>query len=213
MLYSRRRAVLSAATLYISRASIAFAAPDGQPLTQGERDRAMSHLHGTSKMFLDSVAGLTPAQWNFKAGPDRWSIAECAEHIAASETYIFGLVEKIAKSPGSASPEDLAKTKGKDEAVIKGVPDRTTKFQAPEPIKPKKLSSNPQEYVEKFKAARMANIAYVEKTQDSLRDKVAPHPAFGPLDAYQWILLLSAHTERHTLQILEVKQAAGYPAK
>lgn len=211
MLYSRRRAVLSAATLYISRASLAFAA-DGPPLTQGERDRAMSHLHGTSKMFLDSVAGLSPAQWNFKAGPDRWSIAECAEHIAASEKFIFAYVEKIAHGPANASPEDMAKAKSKDEAVIKSVPDRSTKFQAPEPIRPRKMAADPQEYVEKFKAARLANIAYVEKTQDSLRDRVAPHPALGPLDAYQWILMMSAHTERHTLQILEVKQAAGYPA-
>lgn len=210
-LYSRRSMALSAAALYLSPVSrILAAAP--QTLSQGERDRAMSHLHGTSKMFLDSVAGLSPAQWNFKAGPDRWSIAECAEHIAASETFIFALIEKSAKDPASASPEDLAKTKGKDEVVIKGVPDRSSKFQAPEPIKPKKLASNPQQYIDQFKKARFSNIAYVEKTQDSLRDKVSPHPALGPLDAYQWILMMSAHTERHTLQILEVKQAAGYPA-
>jgi len=33
----------------------------------------------------------------------------------------------------------------------------------------------------------------------------------GMLDAYQWILLLSGHTERHTLQILEVKADPKYP--
>ncbi|BDC49243.1 hypothetical protein F183_A15590 [Bryobacterales bacterium F-183] len=213
MSLSRRRAFLSlstAAAASMAGARSAFAA--GQVLTQGERDRAMSHMHGTSKLFLDSVAGLSAAQWNFKAGPDRWSIAECAEHIAASETFIFGVIQQMVKSPNAASAEDLAKTKGKDEVVIKGVPDRTQKFQAPEPIKPKKMASDPLDYVAKFKTARFANIAYVEKTQDPLREKVGPHPALGPLDAYQWMLLLSAHTERHTLQILEVKQAAGYPA-
>jgi hypothetical protein len=181
-----------------------------EPLTRGERDRVMSHMHGTRKMFLDAVAGLTPEQWNFKAAPEKWSIAECAEHIAASETFIFGLVEKLAASPG-APAEQLEKTKGKDEAVIKLVPDRTSKFQAPEPIRPRKLAANPQEYIEKFKAARDQNIAFLEKTDAVLRDKIAPHPAMGPLDAYQWVLLMSAHTERHTLQILEVKAANGYP--
>jgi DinB superfamily len=184
----------------------------GDPLSQHDRDFAMSHMHGTRKMFLDAVAGLTPAQWNFKASPEKWSIAECAEHIAVSESYIFGAVEKLLAGP-SATPEVLEKTKGKDEAVVKMVPDRSAKFQAPEPIKPKKLSSDPSEYVEKFKASRDAHIAYVEKTGDSMRDKVMPHPAMGPLDAYQWLLLVSAHCERHTLQILEVKAAAGYPAK
>lgn len=183
----------------------------GEPLTRGERDRAMSHLHATRKLFLDAVANLTPEQWNFKAGPDRWSIAECAEHIATSETFIFGAVEKLIASP-AAAPEMIEKTKGKDETIIKAVPDRSSKFQAPEPIKPKKLSANPQEYVEKFKTARDKNIAWVDKTDASLRDKVMPHPALGPMDAYQWMLMISAHSERHVLQILEVKASNGYPA-
>ena len=184
----------------------------GEPLSRKDRDFAMSHMHGTRKLFLDAVAGLTPEQWNFKAGPDRWSLAECAEHIAASETFIFGLVEKLAAAPAS-KPEDIEKTRDRDAAVVKMVPDRSSKFQAPEPIKPKKLSSNPEEYVEKFKVARDAHIAYIEKSDDSLRDKVAPHPAMGPLDAYQWVLLISAHSERHVLQMLEVKASPGYPSK
>ena len=35
----------------------------------------------------------------------------------------------------------------------------------------------------------------------------------GEVDAYQGILFLSAHTERHTKQIEEVKATTGYPAK
>ena len=182
----------------------------GEPLSQKDRDFAMSHMQATRKQFLDAVAGLSKEQWTFRAGPDRWSIAECAEHIAVSESYIFGLVEKLAAAPASA--EDLiAKTKGKDDAVVKMVPDRSSKFQAPEPIKPKKLSDNPLEYVEKFRTARDRNIKWIETTDSSLRDKVTPHPAMGPLDAYQWILLVSAHSERHMLQILEVKAAEGFP--
>lgn len=171
----------------------------------------MSHLHATRKLFLDATANLTPEQWNFKASPEKWSIAECAEHIAASESYIWALVERLAAAPAS-KPEEIEKTKGKDDAVMKMVPDRSSKFQAPEPIKPKKLSADPTEYIAKFKAARDKNIAYVEKTDASLRDKVMPHPAMGPLDAYQWALLVSAHSERHVLQIQEVKASAGFPA-
>lgn len=183
----------------------------GEPLSRKDRDFTMSHMHATRKLFLDSVTGLTPEQWNFKAAPEKWSIAECAEHIAASETFIWGLIEKLAASPAS-KPEDIAKTKDKDAAVVKMVPDRSSKFQAPEPIKPKKLAADPSEYISKFKAARDEHIAFIDKSDASLRDKVAPHPAMGPLDGLQWVLLVSAHSERHTLQIQEVKAAAGYPA-
>jgi hypothetical protein len=37
------------------------------------------------------------------------------------------------------------------------------------------------------------------------------NPAVQEADAYQWLLFLSAHTERHTKQIEEVKATAGFP--
>src|ERR1051326_6081964 len=75
-----------------------------QTLTQHERDFAMSQLHASRKLFLDSVSGLTPEQRTYKPSPDRWSVAECAEHITVSEDVIFGLIQnQILKSP--AAPE------------------------------------------------------------------------------------------------------------
>ena len=191
-------------------ACLSFGAFAGEPLEQGRRDFAMSNLHASRKMFLDATANLTPAQWAFKAAPDKWSIAECAEHISVSEDYIWGLVDKMVAGPPS-DPELVAKTKGKDEMLVKMVPNREQKFQAPEPIQPKKLLADPTEYVTRFKASRDKHIAYVDTTKDSLRDRVSPHPAAGPLDAYQWILLVSGHTERHVLQILEVKADPNFP--
>jgi hypothetical protein len=187
------------------------AASAADPLKQGERDYAMSELHATRKVFLDAVAGLTPAQWAFKAGPDRWSIAECAEHIAVSEDYIWGVVDRLIAGP-PADAAMLAKLdKSKDQILTKAVTDRSQKFQAPEPIQPKKLLSDPSEYVARFKASRDKHIAFVDSTTASLRDRGMPHPAAGPLDAYQWILLISGHSARHTLQILEVKADPNFP--
>ena len=181
-----------------------------QTLDQHERDFAMSHLHASRKMFLDSVADLTPEQWNFKAAPDRWSIAECAEHITISEDVIFGLIQnKIMKSP--ATPEKRAEVKGKDDAVVKMVPDHSQKFTAPEMIQPKKRWPEPDAMIAHFKQTRDSHIDYVEKTQDDLRDHFEKHPAMGLLDGYQWILLMSGHTERHTEQINEVKADPKYP--
>src|SRR6266545_4531348 len=81
----------------------------GATVEQGERDRAMSHLHATRKVFLDSVAGLSDAQWNFKPSPDRWSVAECAEHIAVSEDSIFDLLRQTVKSPAAPGKQPSVK--------------------------------------------------------------------------------------------------------
>ena len=106
-----------------------------EPLTKSERDRGMSELHATRKMFLDAVAGLSEAQWSFKAAPDRWSIAECAEHIALSEDLLFGMAtERVMNSP--ADPSKKAQAKGRDEEILKETADRSKKASAPEALKP-----------------------------------------------------------------------------
>ena len=52
-----------------------------QPIDQGRRDFLRSSVHAGRKTFLDAIAGLSEAQWKFKPAPDRWSIAEIAEHV------------------------------------------------------------------------------------------------------------------------------------
>src|SRR5438132_13245647 len=109
----------------------------GQTLTQGERDRALSELYASRKQFLDSLAGLTEAQWNFKPAPAVWSIAECAEHIALAEDLLLDRLPQLMQAP--AEPQKRAEVKGKDELVLKGAVDRSQKFQAPEVLVPKHL--------------------------------------------------------------------------
>ena len=181
-----------------------------QPLTQGERDRALSELYASRKVFLDSVAGLTEAQWTFKPAPDVWSIAECAEHIALSEDLIFGMMTRMMASP--AEPDKRALTQGKDEAILKGLADRSHKFKAPEPLVPSHRWATQAALIAHFKESRDRTLDYVRTTQDALRVHFMDHPVFKTMDAYQLILLISAHSGRHTAQLNEVKQKnPGYP--
>jgi hypothetical protein len=181
-------------------------------LTTDERDRAVAELEGSRRVFLEATAGLSPEQWNFKSAPERWSVAECAEHIALSESFIFGLVsERILKMP--ATPEKRDSVKGKDELIVKILQDRSHKATAPEPIDPRKNPMKPEDSLKLFLESRAKTIEYVKTTQDDLRDHFFDHPApaIGTLDAYQWILLISGHTRRHTAQILEVKADPNFP--
>ncbi len=181
-----------------------------QALTKEERERAMSELHATRKQFLDSVAGLSEAQWNFKPSPEVWSVAEAAEHIAVSEDTILKLVnENLMKAP--AQPDKKAEVSGKDEMILEKMVDRSHKAQAPEMLRPTHRWATQQALVDHFKESRDRTIAYVEQTQDSLRDHFMEHPAFKLMDGYQWLLLISAHSHRHTLQIEEVKAMPNFP--
>jgi len=193
--------------------ALLLAADTTQTLTKEERDKAVAELEGSRQAFLDATKGLSAAQWNFKPAPDRWSIAECSEHIALAEGFIFGLVsEKIVKAP--ANPEKRDAAKGKDELIVKMLQDRTHKATAPEAIDPvKKGAMSGEESTKLFLDSRAHTIDYVKTTQDDLRDHLFDHPvpAIGTLDAYQWILFISGHSRRHTLQILEVKADPNFP--
>lgn len=200
-----RIVVLSVLAIGLSLAPAA-----AQPLTQQDRDTLLRHLDQTRQGFLKSIAGVSDAQWTFKARPDRWSIAEVAEHIAVSETTILQIVtDKILKSP--AAPRDPNAIS--DAKLLEGLLDRRSTFQAPEMLKPTSRWATRDALAKDFAAAREKTAAYVRTTTDDLHGHSAPHPVFKTLDGYQWILLLSGHAARHTAQIEEVKTSAGYPAK
>ena len=197
-------------TLSLAALILSLAPASAQPLTQQERDTLLKHLDQTRQAILASVAGVSEAQWTFKAGPDRWSIAEVAEHIAISETTILQIItEKILKSP--AVPRDPNAIS--DAKLLEGLLDRSARFQAPEMLKPTSRWATRDALVKDFVAARDKTAAYVKTTADDVHGHAAPHPVFKMMDGYQWLLLLSGHSARHTAQIEEVKTSPGYPAK
>jgi hypothetical protein len=187
--------------------AVALAPAFAAPLTQAERDRAIAELTASRQQFLDSVAGLSAAQWNFKPDEKTWSAAECAEHIAVSEDFIFGSIVKVAQGPAAPGQKSAVT----DEFILAAVVDRSHKFQAPEVLRPTHRFATPQEMVDHFKQSREHTIAYVRDTQDDLRGHFFDHPVLKTMDGYQWILLLSAHSQRHTAQLNEVKANPNFP--
>ena len=179
-------------------------------LTKEERDSAVEYLKQTQKDFLASIEGVSEAQWKFKAAPDKWSIAETAEHIALTEQTIWDLVSgKIMKSP--AAPEKAAAAKGKDDTILNVIPDRSRKAQAPERLQPTGKWATQAALKKDFEALRSKEIAYVADTKEDLRNHFEEHPFLKTMDAYQWIIFNGAHCKRHTAQILEVKADPNYP--
>lgn len=181
------------------------------PLTSAEREFLLGHLRRTAKLFRDSIAGLTEAQWNFKPAPDRWSVAECAEHIVVSEEMIMGLAKKVAQSP---VPGPRMKNPGEtDLKIMANMTDRSKKGKAPEVMRPTGRFPDRAAIEAAFPERRNTTLKYVESTQEDLRAHYVPHSVFTTADAYQWLLILSSHSERHTAQINEVKADSQFPKK
>jgi hypothetical protein len=178
-------------------------------LTREERNAAISYFKETRDFLTEKVKGLSDQQLDFKSTPDKWSIRQCLEHIALSETFITTIIEKNIQEP--ANPGKRAEIKFKDEELKSALLDRSKKGQAPEPLQPSGKFQTAAEAISTFVDARNKNITYLDSTKDDLRNHLMPHPFFGMLDSYQWMLLLAGHGKRHTLQIAEVKADPGFP--
>jgi DinB superfamily len=184
-------------------------AASAQEVTQVEKDKALQYLETTKKGVLEATKGLSEAQWNFKPAPDRWSVAQATEHLAAAEDFIRGMVqEKIMMAPAGEPGRDVKKT---DETVLAMVPDRANKVQAPEPLVPTNRFGSPEGSLKHFVESRTTTEDFL-KSATGLRDHVADSP-MGKLDGYEFVLLIAAHSERHTKQINEVKADPTFPKK
>ncbi|HEY7212549.1 MAG TPA: DinB family protein [Bryobacteraceae bacterium] len=179
-----------------------------QSLTPADRDRALQYLESTKKNILEATAGLSQAQWNFKPTPDRWSIAQVMEHIAASEDFIREklLKDKVMIAPPGKPGRDVRQI---DQAVVTMIPDRTHKAQAPEPLVPTNRFGSPNGSLKHFVESRAATEQFL-RTATGLRDHVMNGPV-GRMDGYEFILFIAAHSERHTKQINELKADPNFP--
>ena len=201
----RRYAVAMMIVLALAGAASAKA----QDVSQIDKDRALQYLESTKKGVLDATRGLSAAQWNFKSAPDRWSLAELIEHLAAAEDMLRGVTqEQIMKSPAvpARSVEEIKKS---DEIVLTVVPDRSHKVQAPEPLKPTNRFGSPEAAQRHFVESRAATEEYLKNTP-GLRAHLGDSP-LGKLDGYEFLLFTGAHSERHTKQMLEVRTDPNFP--
>jgi hypothetical protein len=201
-------ALLAAAAVCLA---VEASAQTAAEISDKERAALVEYLTTTRDQVLAESTKLTEAQWMFKAAPDRWSVGEVVQHLALAEPFIFDMQQKQLSAP-PATAEQLAATKGKDDMIRKVIPDRTKKVQAAEPLQPTAASKlgGQAETVAAFRERRTKTIAYAAKTKDDLRARVGDSP-LGPLDGYQWLLFMAAHSERHLAQIKEVKADPKFP--
>lgn len=191
----------------LTLAIVSFTVIDDK-LTDAERLVAMTEMTATHDHLLTSLEGLSEQQLNFKSSPESWSIAECTEHIAISEGSFYGMLEGSLKV--AADPSKRAEVRMTDEQLLAMIVDRTNKVKTQKPFEPTGKFGSHAETVKAFKTKRIDNIKYIATTEDDLRNHYAEFP-FGTIDAYQILLFMSGHSERHVLQIEEIMTNENFP--
>jgi len=174
-------------------------------MSDEERALLLNLLHTSRDAFLAELDAVGADEWMPRPHEDAWSIAECAEHIVVSEEALRRIVrEQILTSP--ASPEKAAAVQGKDGIVIQAMRDRSHRVKTFDFLEPTGRFPDPFTLLARFREERAATIAYVQSTVDPVHAHTFALAPLGDLDAFQWLLLLAAHTGRHVSQMREARE-------
>ncbi|MFI5154608.1 MAG: DinB family protein [Chitinophagales bacterium] len=197
--------------LFISTILFLACSFQDKTISKKERKFAANYLNQTRDLLLKDVKNLSDTQLNFKSSPERWSVAECIEHIAITESLLRSIVNDSLALP--ANPSRRTEVKVSDTTIIRVVTDRSHKSTTPERFRPSNRFGNTAGALKEFVTQRDTTIEFVMTTDADLRDHYGHHGIMGVIDCYQAIILIGAHSRRHTLQIEEVMADPNFPKK
>jgi DinB superfamily len=185
--------------VFLATALSAFA----NPMTQAEREHVVAHLEMTQAWLTGEVSSLSAAQLNFRPGPDRWTVAEVVQHLVISEPNYWKLLHDALKQPPKKLPEQAT-----DADVLWYGIDRTQHEKTPSNQNPKGQDIDTAQALKAFLGMHAQLLQMARSTDEDLRGHAVPE--WG-VDAYQCLLEISTHEQRHILQIREIKASAAFP--
>ena len=111
---------------------------------------------------------------------------------------------------GIKEPATLQRGQDPDENFLWYGIDRTNRNKTASAREPKGQLTDAADGLAKFNKLRARMLEYARTTQDDLRTHSVQK---SKTDLYQWLLMISTHSQRHLLQIQEIKASSGYPLK
>jgi hypothetical protein len=192
--------IISAAAIVIAMSARLLV---GAPMTQRDREDLISHLQMTETWLVDEVSTLSPQQLTFRMAPEKWTIAEVVQHLVIADPTYWQLFQEGMKQ----APKRLEKQATDADVLWYGV--NRTQHQKTEPRKdPKGQAINIRQALGSFRKLHSMMLDYARTTDQDLRGHAVQD--WG-VDAYQCLLEISTHTQRHILQIREIKADPGFP--
>src|SRR5271169_3964233 len=85
--------------LCLSLSAVAQTARKTAGMTDEDREHLLVHFQMTGQMLVEEVRGLSPAQLEYRTGPDRWTIRECVSHLAVAEPDYWRELNDAVKAP------------------------------------------------------------------------------------------------------------------
>jgi hypothetical protein len=174
------------------------------PLTAGERQRVLAHFEMTEAWLASEIQGLSDVQLSFRMTPESWSIKDVVEHLAIAEPQYWQQVQDSLQQPVGFKSEMT------DANILWYGIDRTNRQTTGEARVPKGQFKSAAEALAAVRTLRATITKFANDSQEDLRGRQLKG---GNMDVYQWLLMISTHSQRHIRQIREIKAHASYPKR
>jgi hypothetical protein len=182
--------------------SLLLSSSSAEHLKPVDRQRLIAHLEMTEAWLADELKGLTAAQQAYRVSKDSWSILNVVDHLAVAEPQYWQTLKESMKNPPPAGG-DISEA-----AILWYGVDRTQRNRTAEAREPQGQFADTAAALAAFRKLRREMIEYARSTSDDL---YAHRYLDSKMTLYQWFVMISAHSQRHILQIREIKAAAGFP--
>ncbi len=176
-------------------------------MSADERLALLDYTKHTKQYFLGMLEDVDPESWHFKPGAERWSIAECAEHILTTELLALAEIKNQLSSE-AATPHKTSAV-GSIELLLNIVNDRVNKrIKTEEAMEPEGKWASKAEFLAAYQASQAAFKDFVKETSAEVHHHFRDSP-LGKIDLYEFLYVTVAHTARHTMQIEDIKALRG----
>ena len=163
-------------------------------------------IDGPRERIYKRLESLNEVQANARPDANAWSAAEIVEHLTIMEDRLVRMMKvMLTKAEGASAKSARATVEIKpfslDEFVARS---RNEKYIAPEAVRPSGTVRLP-DLVVRLRQSRVELRSLRPRIEATDLSAVTyPHPAFGPLNFYQWLAFIGEHEERHLRQLESV---------
>lgn len=158
---------------------------------------------------------LTPSQLNWKPSAERWSVAQCFDHLLTSNKGYFPVIDNVLAGYKRTFWQSMPVLPGlMGKLLVKSMdPASTRKVKAPKRFQPAQ-SDISVSVIDDFVAQQQQLVAKMKSTEHlDLENIVITSPVAGVviyslMDAYRLIVV---HEQRHFQQAKRVTEEPGFP--
>jgi uncharacterized damage-inducible protein DinB len=160
-------------------------------------------LKANTEKLLLSFSELDQNDLHYKTEPTSWTVMECIEHIFLVDVGVSKVLTTNAEGKKSSNTQ---KELFSDERLSSLLVNRSYKVPAPEFVSPKNRFSTADEAQKSIRII-IEKIEFHLKQNDIESETITiRHAALGEMTKTDWVHFLIHHTNRHILQIEEIKQ-------